>query len=248
MRTGVFAVSVLGFALCVGLLLLSFIAPLHVERWARAAIEHDVQRKVEARWQSQSKPAPVQAAEQAMRAHADDIAEARRALVALAVQQMQDPDCPCRAWLRAGMRARLEGRIATLGQLNEKLHQFAQFKYAEVSAALLRELRIFAGCNAAVFALLGVVAVRRRRATLQLLAPAAVLLGGAGLVACTYVFSQNWLQTILLSDYVGWTYLPWLALAMAALADIVWNRARICSMVVNGAAHVLGAAAVAVPC
>lgn len=88
----------------------------------------------------------------------------------------------------------------------------------------------------------------RRRASLQLLAPTVVLLGAAALVACCYLFSQNWLQTILLSDYVGWTYAPWLGLVIAALADVVWNRARICSMLVNGVLNGVGAAASAVPC
>jgi len=73
-------------------------------------------------------------------------------------------------------------------------------------------------------------------------------LGATAVVACGYLFSQNWLQTVLLNDYVGWTYVPWLACAVAALADVVWNRARVCTMLVNGAANVLGAAACAVPC
>jgi hypothetical protein len=248
MRAFILVVSALGFVLCVGLLTLSWLAPLQVERWARAAIEHDVQRRVEARWQGLEKPALLRAAERQMRAHSDEIAQARRELVALAVREMQDPDCPCRRALRAAERAGLEGRIGQLHEMKDKLRHFAQAKYAEVSAALLRELRIFAGCNAAVFALLGVVAFVRRRASLQLLAPTVVLLGAAALVAGAYLFSQNWLQTILLSDYVGWTYAPWLGLAIAAMADVVWNRARICTMLVNGMFKLVGAAASAVPC
>lgn len=111
---------------------------------------------------------------------------------------MQDTDCPCRRPLREFAHGALDERV-------DKLRHIAQAKYADVAAALLRELRIFSTCNAAVFALLGVVAFVRRRATLQLLAPTAVLLGSAVIVACGYLFSQNWLQTILLSDYVGWT-------------------------------------------
>lgn len=248
MRKLILSVCALGILICTSLLLLSWLAPLQVERWARTAIEHEVQSKVEARWQSLEKPALVRAAEQQLRQHADEIAQARRALVELAVREMQDPDCPCRRKLRELERSGWEGRIERLGTLNDKLRQFAQVKYAEVSAALLRELRIFAGCNAAVFALLGVVAFVRRRATLQLLAPTVVLLGAAALVAYAYLFSQNWLQTILLSDYVGWTYAPWLGLAIAAMADVVWNRARICSRLVNLVANVLGSALHAVPC
>jgi hypothetical protein len=248
MRALILTVSALGFALCMALLLLSWLAPLQVERWARQAIEHDVQRKVEARWQSLERPVLLRAAEQAMRRHADEISHARRELVALAVRAMQDPDCPCRHALRAAERVGLEERIQRLGELNDRLHALAQAKYAEVSEGLLRELRIFSGCNAVVFVLLGVVALLRRSATLQLLAPTVVLLGAAAMVACAYLFSQNWLQTILLSDYVGWAYAPWLGLAVAGMADVVWNRARVCSMLVNLAGNVLGAAVSAAPC
>lgn len=248
MRTLILTVSALGFVCFMGLLLLSFLAPLQVERWARAAIEHDVQRRVEARWQSLEKPALLRAAEQQMRAHADEIAQARRALVALTVREMQDPDCPCRRKLREFAHGALEGQIDKLTSMTDKLRQLAQAKYADVAASLLRELRIFSACNAAVFALLGVVALVRRRAMLQLLAPTVVLLGAAAVVAGGYLFSQNWLQTILLSDYVGWTYAPWLGAAIAALADVVWNRARICTMLVNGLAQLCGAALSAVPC
>jgi len=248
MRTLILAISLVGLVLCSGLLALSFAAPLQVERWARQAIEHDVQRRVEARWSSLEKPALVRAAEQQVRQQSEEITRARRALVALAVRQMQDPACPCRRKLRELERSGWEGRIEQLAALNDRLREFAQDKYAEVSTALLRELRIFAGSNALVFALLGIVALVRRRAALQLLAPAVVLLGAAAMVACAYLFSQNWLQTILLSDYVGWAYLPWLGAAVMALADLVWNRARVSTWVVNGVAALLGAALTAVPC
>lgn len=248
MRTLILTVAAVGTLLCASLLALSFVAPLTVERWARLAIEREVQSRVEMRWQSLEKPALVRAAEQKLLQHADQIAQARRALVALAVQEMQDPDCPCRRKLRELQRSGWEGQIERMGELDDRLRQLVHAKYAEVSAALLGELRIFAGCNAVVFALLGMVALLHRRATLQLLAPTAVLLGAAATVACVYLFLQDWLQTILLSDYVGWIYVPWLGLAIAGMADVVWNRARICTRLVNAAANVVGAALSAVPC
>ncbi len=166
----------------------------------------------------------------------------------LPLQEMQDPDCPCRRRLRELQCSGWDRQIERMGELNDRLRQLVHAKYAEVSATLLSELRIFAGCNAVVFALLGLVALRRRRATLQLLAPTAVLLGAAAMVACVYLFSQNWLQTIPLRDFVGWTYVPWLGLATAGMADVVWNRARICTRLVRAAANAVGASLSAVPC
>ncbi len=63
MRTLILTVAASGTLLCVGLLALSFVASLTVERWARLAIEREVQSWVEARWQSLEKPALVRAAE-----------------------------------------------------------------------------------------------------------------------------------------------------------------------------------------
>lgn len=85
-----------------------------------------------------------------------------------------------------------------------------------------------------------------KRASLQLLAPAAVLPGALGIVASMYFVSQNWLQTILPGDYVAYLYIPYLAVALAFMTDVVFNRARYSKLLVSGILAAAGATAAAV--
>jgi hypothetical protein len=88
----------------------------------------------------------------------------------------------------------------------------------------------------------------RKKATLQLALPAAVLVVAATVVAALYLFNQNWLHTVLYGDYVGLWYVAYLGLAIAGLADVVFNRARVTTRVVNRLLDFVGSALQAVPC
>jgi hypothetical protein len=125
---------------------------------------------------------------------------------------------------------------------------FIRTKYMETAEALTREFRIFTGANAAMFALLGLTTRWRKRAGAQLLLPAAVLIGAAAVVGGLYLFSQNWLHTVVFAEYVGLGYFAYLALAVALLADIAFNRARVTTEIVNAILNVLGSAVTVVPC
>jgi hypothetical protein len=112
----------------------------------------------------------------------------------------------------------------------------------------MREFRIFTSANAIVFALLGITALIRRKAGMQLVLPAVVLVGAAVIVAGFYLFNQDWFHTILFNDYVGFGYFAYLGVAVAFLADIAFNHARVTTQLVNGFFSAIGAAFSAVPC
>jgi hypothetical protein len=112
----------------------------------------------------------------------------------------------------------------------------------------MRELRIFTASNAIAFALLVVIMLFRRAATLQLFLVAVVLVGAVGVTGGLYIFNQNWLHTIVFSDYVGMAYAVYLAGVSLLFADVVFNRARATTRIVNLIFQSLGSAATAVPC
>lgn len=60
--------------------------------------------------------------------------------------------------------------------------------------------------------------------------------------------SSNWLQTILPGDYVGFMYILYLAIAAAFMSDIVCNRARLTTQLINAILILIGSAASAVIC
>lgn len=253
-RNTVFSVSIVGTLAFLALLALSFVSPVTLEAWARAAVEHEIERRVAATVRSIDEATLIRAAERALDSNNHEIRRATEALaelpalVAGVTDEMLNPECPCRAKARELYRSGLGSRIAALASANERLTQLIQTRYAEVSQALLREFRIFTGANALVFAGLGLVALARPKANVQLVSPSIVLLGAGTLVAYLYLFAQNWPQTILLSDYVGLWYFPYLGIALAFLCDVMFNRARVTTWLVNCALKAVGSAFSVVPC
>lgn len=254
MARAVLIVAVLGSLAFGALFALSYASPITLESWARRAIQGEIERRLTSETQALSRSSLVRAAERAVGANSRELAETQEFLarlpakVAAVSSRMLDPECPCRQRLREAVRGGVIGRVTVLNAESERLVALIESKYAEVAHALLNEVRIFSAANSLIFVALGVLAVVKRRAGLQLLAPAAVLVGAAAVVACLYVFSQNWLQTVLLGSYVGFWYFPYLAVAVGLLADVAFNRARVTTRVVNGVSSVVGGVASAAPC
>lgn len=159
-------------------------------------------------------------------------------------EQMRDPACPCRKVLDAVSR----DRLGQLTHINERIDTLIRTRYMEVAAALTREFRIFTGANALVFALLGIAVVVRKRAGAHLLLPAVVLIGSALLVGGMYLFAQDWLHTILFAKYVGLAYFAWMGLAIAFLSDIIFNRGRMVTRLMNGVLNAVGSTLSFMPC
>lgn len=72
-----------------------------------------------------------------------------------------------------------EAAIGQLDEINAQLNRLIEFTYRDVALSLLSEIRIFSFANGTVFLHLALTALCWRRSALQLLAPAAVLLGAA---------------------------------------------------------------------
>ena len=245
-------VSALGSLLFAGLVLLSFIEPLWIERAAREVLRHEVEKRVGERIDQLSNARLVKLAQKALGRTEAEITAHRQALraavpqrVAHAIADFMKADCDCRKRLVEGAVKHEEEAVGTLEKAREQLARRIESAYAEVSRQLLRELRIFAGANALAFALLVVITLNRRASTGQLLLPALAVIGAAGLTGAVYLFSQDWLHTIVFGQYVGWAYLAWYGATLAWLADLLCNRGRITRVMVESVSIVAG---IASPC
>lgn len=253
-RRALLAVAACGFLLFGGLWLLSMARPDVVESTARTLLVKEVERRVGERIGALSDSAVAGLARRVMGEHADEAELLRRlsevlpARVAGVVDAMADPDCACRAELAERVRSGIGARLQQIAALDARLEGLIRDAYAHTAARLQREFRIFTGANALVFLVLGVVAARKRAAALQLLVPAAVLVGAAAVSAGFYLFNQDWVRTIVFDDYVGYWYFAWLGVLTALFADILVNRARVTTRIVNAVLQLLGSAASAVPC
>jgi hypothetical protein len=177
-----------------------------------------------------------------------DLKEKVHEKMANALAQIRDLDCECRKKWEGALKEGFQTNIALLQAANEKLVDFVQSTYMEVVAKLKRDVRIFTGTNAGVFLLLLLVSFLKPKAISHLFLPGVLLLVSTVFCSYFYIFEQNWLLTIIYSDYLGFTYLVYLAVVFVFLCDIVFNRARITTEIVNAILSAIGSAASLVPC
>jgi len=255
MRRALLLIATLGVVLFGGALVLSWLNPLLLERAAREVVRIEVEQRVGEKIDVLTNSKVAALAAKALGQTEAEIATKRRALkegvpskVAQAMADLLRVDCECRRRMSEGATRDAEQQLTTLEQVQAQLLGLIETAYASTTRDLMRELRIVSASNAAVFGLLGLLAWRRQRATLQLMLPAVVLLGATGLTGALYLFEQDWLHTLIFGDYVGWGYLGYLGLAIALLSDVAFNRARGITRLFNTAFDALGSAVVVVPC
>lgn len=234
LRAVLLIVSAAGSLLFGAAFLTSLANPGYVENIAKDIIRHEVEKRVHEKVDALDEKFLAGKAGVLVQKHAEEAEQARRQIrekvperIAAVIAEMRNLDCECRKKIAIHSRAGLEWTIARAAQAQERLTSLIRSQYMEVAARLTCEFRIFTGANALVFALLGVAAWLRRGAGWHLVPAALVLVAAAGATGYLYLFQQNWLHTVLFSDYVGWAYFAYLGAVFALLGDVVLNRARV---------------------
>jgi hypothetical protein len=163
-----------------------------------------------------------------------------RDLFLVALDQVRDLECECRQRIETAWR---DMNVATLARLvtdNQRVIAILQNGYMQVVNELRREIRIFSATNAAAFLFLLLVSFAKPAASRHLLFPGLLLLSATLFCAFLYLFSQDWLLTMLHGSYVGWAYAAYLALVFLFLCDIAFNRGRVTTRLLNGVNSSLG--------
>jgi len=254
-RTLIIIIGVVGALVFGSAFTASLLNPAYVEKIASQVIRHQVEKKVKEKIDAIDATFLAGYAQNLFKDYTLKIATAKRLLaqglpekIANVIAEMQNLDCECRQKIEKSIRDGFEWQITSASQAQERLSTLIRTKYMQTAELLTREFRIFTGTNALVFALLAIAALVKRRAGLHLLPAALVLLSAAGITACLYLLNQNWLHTILFSDYVGLGYIAYLGLAFACLSDILFNHARITAKLLSQFFNVIGSATTIVPC
>ena len=255
MRHFVLLLSGIGTVVFGGILALSFLEPLWIERAAREVVRMEVERRIGEKIDDLSGSRLAGLARGVLQKTEVDIRSSEQAIreevprkVAEVIAGMLDADCACRQRLVELARRSQAQRLSALLDVRGKLVELIESAYASVTHDLMRELRIFTASNAAAFALLGLVTLVRRAAAVQLAIPAVILVGAVVVTGSLYLFNQNWLHTIVFGDYVGLAYTAYLAVVALLLADVLLNRARATTRIANMILQSVGSAATTVPC
>jgi len=164
------------------------------------------------------------------------------------IAEMRDLNCECRIKYGQRLKEHTELQISSLESMNEKLMGFMKSKYMEVVNKLTQELRIFTGSNLAMFVILLLASFLKPKAVIQLFIPGLLLAASTIVGSCFYLFEQNWIFTIIYSDFLGFWYLAYVSGLFLWFCDIIFNRARVTTEIVNMALNAVGSALKAVPC
>lgn len=253
MRAAALILSLVGTLIFGGAFGYSLADPVGVEKLGRELVRREVEKRVGERIEALEEGRLAGLAARLSERNRERLAEVTRrikeelpAKVAAIARQMRDPDCACRK-VAAVVLPDLAERFSLTDSIN-RLEVMIRSKYMEVAAALTREFRIFTGANALAFAGLGLVTLIKRRAGIHLLPPVLILVGSAVVVGYLYLFTQNWFHTVVFGDYVGLWYFAYLGFAIAWLADILINHARVTAAVMNFIGNAVGSAASVSPC
>ena len=214
---------------------LSFTSPTLLESAAKTIIHHELERRVTAKLEAIWDSRVGKSLGRMLPSHADEIEKMKKeieAMVPSVIAQMSDPACECRKHIDSHI-AHLDLKSLPISNIIERAKVLIQAKYMEVVRALTEEFRIFTFANAVVFALLGLIALIFRDAGKQLILPTIILIGAAIVVGFFYIFGQNWIHTIIFSDYVGVGYFSYLGWVVAFLIDIAYNRGRVSIHILN---------------
>lgn len=234
---------------------MSIAAPGFVEQIAKHIIRYEVEKRAHEKVDTIDSTFLAKKAEAFTKGYADEIAQTKQLVVqqlparlSEVIGEMQNLDCECRKKIETNIRDGFEWRITNASAAQELLTTLIRTKYMETASQLTREFRIFTGTNALVFALLLAAVFFKRRASMHLLPSAVVLLAAASITAYLYLFNQDWLRTLVFSEYVGFAYVGYLCGAFALLCDVIFNRARVTAEALNFILNAIGSAIQVGPC
>ena len=168
--------------------------------------------------------------------------------LAAVMAEMRDLDCECRKKHSKMYKLGYEAQIISLQNANDKLLGFMKTKYMEVVTELIRDIRIFTGSNTFVFIFLLLISFLKPKAVTHLFLPGVLLLTATLVCSFFYIFEQNWLFTIIYNNYLGFAYLGYVGIVFLFLCDIVFNKARVTTEIINAILNAIGSATSVVPC
>ena len=168
--------------------------------------------------------------------------------LAAVIAEMRNLSCECRKKHEKAIERGTKSSILSMENANAVLMDFMKTKYMEVANKLKTDFRIFTGSNTLVFILLLLISFLKPRAITHLILPAALLTLSTVICSYFYIFEQNWFFTIIYNTYLGWSYLAYLGIVFAFLCDIVFNKARATTQIINAILNIIGSAMSVVSC
>jgi hypothetical protein len=254
--------GVLGVIFFVPLFLFTFADPQIIEESGRSFIEWKLESETNKKIDSISLPKPTKLenllGEKARELRVETENKLKEvklqlkadapAIIAEQIAKMRNLDCECRKKWEVLLKNSMETKLVSLNSAKSKLIDFSHAKYMEVVENLTLDVRIFLGANSLVFIFLLFASLMKPLAIKHLFLPGSLMLVSTVICSYFYIFEQNWFYTIIYNDYTGCGYIGYLIFVFAILSDIVFNKGRVTTEVINTCLQAIGQAGSLVPC
>ncbi len=168
--------------------------------------------------------------------------------LAAVMAKMLDLDCKCRQKYKGIFHNVLIATITDMKTATKKLERFMTQKYMYVVENIIKDFRIFLGSSFVVLLIMLLLLFSKPQVGIQVNMLAGLMLLSTVVSSYFYIFKQNWFYTIIYNDFVGFAYLMYLGIIFLFLCDIIFNKARITTEVVNAILNAIGSSLTAISC
>jgi len=241
-------VLIVGSLLFGGIFIYSFTSPQAIEKDATKFIKYEIKKTLNLKINSLKSKKIVKKLYDKNAQKIEILKTNLNKIITSIVSTMQDFNCKCRKKYAKIVAKGVKFKISILKGLNQKLKEFIKFKYMNISQNLIKDFRIFSGSNFFIFLLLLIILYKKPQANLQITLVAGLLVVSVIISSYFYIFEQNWFYTIIYNDYIGFFYLAYVGTLFLLLCDIVFNKARVTTEIVNTIFNAIGSSLQAVSC
>ena len=234
---------------------LTYGVPTVVEESAKNFVKHQIEKEIKEKYHAAAESSVAENAikiaeklgfeEESIR---QDLENQLPEKIASVLASMCGYDCEKKKAMTQSITNGMLDRIASIQVGNFNLEQIIKDKYVDIVTSLKRDLRIFLGSNAVVFTVLVLISLLKPNATAHLFIPGILLLISTVASCAIYIFGQDWFYTIIYNDYMGFAYSGYIAVIFAFLMDVVFNRGRVTTEIINGLLNAIGSALSVAPC
>jgi hypothetical protein len=249
------SIGLFGVLLFGGLFAVTFVSQSAIEESAKGFVAYQIEKELREKHQSVGDSALTDKAlglseklgfkaEELQENLENDLPEK----IANVIASMCGYDCEKKKAVAQSITAGYLERLKNIQIAQNTLDDVIKGKYIEILGQLKLDIRIFLGSNFVMFLILLLVSFAKPQAVAHLFLPGMLLLLATVVSSSIYLFGQDWFYTILYNDYTGFGYLAYLAAIFGVLMDIVFNKARITTEIINGIANAIGSAFSVVPC
>jgi len=168
--------------------------------------------------------------------------------LAAVMSKMTNLDCEYRQKYKGMFHHFITTKITDLKTATKKLETFMTQKYMFVVQNIVKDFRIFLGSSFFVLLTMLLLLFTKPQVSMQVSILAGLMLASTAISSYFYLFKQNWFYTIIYNDFIGYAYLMYLGIIFLFLCDIIFNKARVTTEIVNALLNALGSSVSAVSC